>query len=320
MNLRREGWRHHRRTRGGVANIIATVLMIAITVAAGTILWEFSLHLPAAPPSITLSIRSGTSNPVWGDPSDCLPWMPAWLNYNTHVTTSSSNTTADYILSGGTYSVNPNTRFGNWWNHGLSNLSGGTPGLTLYYNECSDLSPPGDFSVMNTTLFIVSSHTPSLISLASIQLLFLCNGSAFIQGTLAAMTWYPGSQSQPAPNAPHLGNCGTYVPSGAYSTLYNRFGIFVPLNTNVTALNNGDTFIMYVHTSSPFDPDLTGYNRDPVTHVDCGPAPDCDDYHGAPPWCFTTPLTATTGCALDFYTTGTSPTLLASIPLFNLIR
>jgi hypothetical protein len=197
---RRRGYRWHRHRNGrGVANIIATILLIGITIAIGVVLWTFKVPLPASNPSITLSVRSGTSNPVWGDPSDCLPWMPAWLNYNTQVTTSTTNTTADYLRSGGTYSINGNTLFGRWWNHGLANVSGGTPGLTVYYNECTNLAPPGDFSQMNTTLFIVAAHSPSSIPLTSIQLLFLCNGSAFVQGSLAAMTWYPGSTSQPAP-------------------------------------------------------------------------------------------------------------------------
>jgi len=311
---------YRRRRRRGVSNVIAAILMIAITIAAGMILWTFSLHLPGAPPSISFTVRSGTTNPVWGDPSDCMPWFPAWLNYNTQSSTNSANTSADYILTGGTYSVNGNSVFGHWWCHGLANVSGGETGLNLYYDECSDLSPPGDFSTMNSSQFIVATHTPANLLLADVDMLFLCNGTVFVNGTLAAMTWFPGSTSQPAPNAPHLQKCGTYIPNGAYSTLYNRFGIFVPLLSGTTVLNNGDTFIMYIHTSSPFDPDFTGWNKNSYTGVDCGPSPDCDDYHGAPPWCFTTPVTATTGCVLDFFSVGTPQTLLASFSLYSLIR
>jgi flagellin-like protein len=314
--------RYRRRFHRGVSNIIATVLMIGITLAVGVILWGFSLKTPPVSPSITFIVRSGTSNPVWGDPSDCMPWFPTWLHYNTLVSTSSSNTTADYIYNSGsgTYSINSHTTFGQWWNSGLSNVSGGTPGLTLYYDECSDLKPPGDFSVMNSSQFIVYTHTPADILLSNVDLTFICNGTVFVNGSLAAMTWYPGSTSQPAPNAPHLQKCGNYVPNGAFSTLYNRFGIFVPLITGTSVLNNGDTFIMYIHTSSPFDPDFTGYNRNPNNGHDCGPAPDCDDYHGAPPWCFSTPVTAKTGCVLEFYTVQAPQTLLASFSLYGLIR
>jgi flagellin-like protein len=323
MSRPRAAQRYRRRFHRGVANIIAAVLMVAITLVVGIILWGFSLTTPPANPSITFLVRSGTSNPVWGDPSDCLPWFPAWMHYNSLSSTNPSNTTDDYIYhtATSTYSVNGNTLFGHWWNSGLANNSNwSTPGLTVYYNECSNLNPPGDFSVMNSSQFIVYSHSPSNILLSGVDLVFWCNGTVFVNGSLAAMTWFPGSTSQPAPNAPHLQKCGTYIPNGAFSTLYNRFGIFVPLMSGTTILNNGDTFIMYVHTSSPFDPDLTGYNRVPSTGHDCGPAPDCDDYHGAPPWCFTTPVTAKTGCVLDFYSTSQPATLLASFSLYGLIR
>jgi len=300
--------------RRGVSNVIAVILMLGITVAAGAILWGFSLNLHTVTPTITVTIRAGTSNPVWGDPTDCLPWFPAWLNYNTQVTTNSANTVADYLLTGTTYSVNPKTTWGTWWFHGLSNVSGGTRGSTLSGQECSSLTPPGDFSPMNTTQFIISSHSPNSINLANLGMVFICNGTVFLNGTLASMTWYPGSSTGPAPNAPHLGKCGTFIPSGSYSTLYNRFGIFVPLDQNTAVLQDGDTFVMYVHTVSPFDPDTSGGNGN------CGPGPDCDDYHGAPPWCFTAPVTLNTGCTLDFYYAGTPDSLLFSIPLYNIIR
>ena len=310
--LRSRRWRSA--PRRGASNIVAVILMLGITVAAGAILWGFSFNLHPVAPTITVTIRAGTSNPVWGDPTDCLPWFPAWLNYNTQVTTNSANTTADYLLSGTTYSVNPKTTWGHWWFHGLSNVSGGTTGSTLSDQECSSLTPPGDFSGMNTTQFIISSHSPSSISLANVGLIFICNGTVFVNGSLASMTWYPGSSTGPAPNAPHLGKCGTFIPSGSYSTLYNRFGIFVPLSQNTPELQDGDTFVMYVHTSSPFDPDTNGGNNN------CGPGPDCDDYHGAPPWCFTVPVTATTGCTIDFYYSGNPNALLFSVPLYNIIR
>lgn len=307
--------------RRGITNITATILLLAITIAAGAILWSFSLHLSPAAPTILVTVRAGTSNPVWGDPTDCLPWFPAWLNYNTQVSPPASSTTADYLLTGtDTYTINGATTWGKWWNDGLANVSGGKTGHDLYTLECSDLTPPGDFSVMNSTQFIVASHSPDAISLAEVELTFICNGTVFVQGTLASMTWYPGSSTGPAPDAPHLETCGTYVPSGSFSTYYNRFGLFTPLTNTSSIVENGDTFVMYVHTSSPFDPDLEGGNVNPVTGKDCGPGPDCDDYHGAPPWCFTTPVSLNTGCTIDLSYLGTPSVLFFSLPLYNLIR
>jgi hypothetical protein len=329
-----------RRPRSGVANIIATIFLVAITVVAGVILWSFKINTPGPGPTVEFSIRSGTSNPVWGDPTDCLPWFPAWLNYNTQVSTVQDNTTADYYENGGNYALNTlstatagaftpiqahngkyyTNNFTAWWAGGFANISGGTKGSTIHNTECSGTPPTGDFSVMNSTQFIVASHSPDVINLNDIEMIFICNNSIFVNGTLASMTWYPGSSTQPSPDAPHLGRCGTFVPSGSYSTLYNRFGIFVPVsNNNSTILNNGDTFVMYVHTSSPFDPDFTGQNQytdSSGNTIDCGPGPDCDDFHGAPQWCFTVP----TACTLTFVYLGNPQSTLATIPLYNIIR
>jgi flagellin-like protein len=319
----------HRRRSRGVSNIIATILLVAITIVAGVLLWTFKINTPSASPTVSFSIRSGTSNPVWGDPTDCLPWFPAWLNYNTQASSSTTNTTADYYVNGGHYSVQGQIaggpvvavngkHYGNnftaFWNGGLANVSGGVTGNNLHNTECNGSPPTGDFSSMNSTQFIVAAHTPTDIPLNQVELVFICNSTVFVNGTLDTMTWFPGSSSGPSPNAPHLGKCGTFIPSGSYSTLYNRFGIFVPIDSSrTTLLEDGDTFIMYVHTSSPFDPDVAGGNQG--VH-DCGPAPDCDDFHGAPAWCFTIPG----DCSLYFIYTGTPNTVLTSLSLYNIIR
>ncbi|MCI4365139.1 MAG: hypothetical protein L3K10_03640 [Thermoplasmata archaeon] len=290
----------------------------------------FKINTPAPAPSVSFSIRSGTSNPVWGDPTDCLPWFPAWLNYNTQVTMSTTNVTDDYYENGGNYGIagafpaGPITaengnHYGNnftaWWNGGFANVTGGVTGKNVHNTECNGAPPTGDFSSMNSTQFIISAHSPANIPLSQVELVFLCNGTVFVNGTLDQMTWFPGSSTGPGPNAPHLGKCGSFVPSGSYSTLYNRFGIFVPINTTTIGfLQNGDTFIMYIHTSSPFDPDVGGNNDG--HHGDCGPGPDCDDFHGAPAWCFTTP----NACTLSFIYLGQPNSLLTELSLYNVVR
>ncbi|MGD0257817.1 MAG: archaellin/type IV pilin N-terminal domain-containing protein [Thermoplasmata archaeon] len=319
-----------RRPHRGVANIIATILLVAITIVAGVFLWTFKFNTPAPAPIISFSIRSGSSNPVWGDPTDCLPWFPAWLGYNTAVSTSTTNITDDYYENGGNYAIagtftagpvvaENGKHYGNnftaWWNGGLANVTGGVKGSTVHDTECNGTPPTGDFSQMNSTQFIIAAHSPSVIPLSDIELIFECNNTVFVNGTLDTMTWFPGSSSGPAPDAPHLNKCGSFVPSGSYSTLYNRFGIFVPINQNATSyLEDGDTFIMYVHTSSPFDPDVAGGNDG--AHGDCGPGPDCDDYHGAPAWCFQIP----DACTLSFVYEGQPNSLLWSISLYDIIR
>src|SRR5580658_5637151 len=236
-----------RRPNRGVSNVIATILLVAITIVAGVFLWTFKINTPNSSPLISFSIRSGTSNPVWGDPTDCLPWFPAWLNYNTQSSTSNTNTTVDYLETGGNYKiagaisggpvvaangVHYGNNFTAFWGGGLSNVSGGTRGQSLYDTECSGSPPTGDFSSMNSTQFIISAHSPTYIPLSEVEVLFLCNNTVFVNGSLSTMTWFPGSSTGPSPDAPKLGKCGTFVPSGSYSTLYNRFGIFVPIDAN----------------------------------------------------------------------------------------
>jgi flagellin-like protein len=314
----------------GVSNIIATILLVAITIVAGVFLWTFQINTPSQAPIIEFSIRSGTSNPVWGDPTDCLPWFPAWLNYNTLSSTSNTNLTDDYYHNGANYAIagqittgpivaKNGKHYGNnftaWWNGGLANVTGGVTGSSLHNTECSGTPPTGDFSQMNSTEFIISAHSPADISLSDIELIFECNNTVFVNGTLNTMTWFPGSSTNPPADAPHLNKCGSFVPSGSYSTLYNRFGIFVPIDANQTSdLEDGDTFIMYVHTSSPFDPDVAGENDG--AHGDCGPGPDCDDFHGAPEWCFTVPG----ACTLSFIYVGVPNSLLATLSLYDIIR
>src|SRR5208282_1929343 len=86
-------WR--RRRSRGVSEILATVLLVAITIIAGVILWTFHVYTPPQSPTVSFSIPGGGSNPVWGDPTDCQPlgswtyplapaldhtWGQAWWN------------------------------------------------------------------------------------------------------------------------------------------------------------------------------------------------------------------------------------------------
>jgi len=251
-------WR--RSGRRAVSPIIGTILLLAITIVAGVILWSFKIYTPAASPSVTFLIRSGGSNPVWGDPTD---------------------------------------------------ESGG-----------------GAYSLMNTTQIIVATHTPTNIPLDEIYLTFVCdnqstggNETILLSGTLANMTWIPGvsgGSSGVAPvGAPTLGWCASLkiggYGNGAVSTAYNRLAIFTPISASqTTLLANGDTFILYIHQG--------GYPIDYSGGGDCAgghgtePCLDGDDYHGAPPWCFTTQG----ACTIYLSYVGDPTTLLATIPVFSL--
>jgi hypothetical protein len=264
-----------------VSNIIGVVLLLALTVAAGTILWTFRPYLPAASPSASFDIHSGGSNPVWGDPTDCQP-----KGHWTYPLTASE--TASWVAD--------------------------------YNAQCAEPNVSGNFSLLNTSQIVVSAVSPSNLLLSEIQFTFICNGTILVQGSLAAMSWIPGASYAAAANAPDLGKCGTFNPeanAGAFGTLYNRLGLFVPINgPNETVLSAGDTFILYIHNG--------GYPLDyacVTSEVDyglCGgtvtgsPVLDSDDYHGAPPWCFTSPGR----CIIYLTYTGNPSTLLATIPVY----
>ncbi|HXQ49442.1 MAG TPA: type IV pilin N-terminal domain-containing protein [Thermoplasmata archaeon] len=289
--------RRPRRDRGGIAPIIGVVLLVGLTIVAGVILWSFRINPPPAPPTVSFSIRSGSSNPTWGDPTDCQP-QGHWT----------------YPLASSQY-----TTWANGW-----------------YNQCY-VGTTGNFSLLNTSLWIVSSSSPASIPLSEIQLTFVCNNASssggttvMLTGSLASMVWFPGVSTQPAPNAPHLGYCGNFDAGNwsgvagltpANGSLYNRLGMFVPLTPGVNVLDSGDMFILYLHNG--------GY---PLTYLcvaaavglyapwDCPsgdaavPQLDYDDYHGAPPWCFV----SENACTIDLTYTGTPQTILAQIPVMSL--
>ena len=148
----------------------------------------------------------------------------------------------------------------------------------------------GTYSLMNTSQIIIASSSPTNIPLSSIEFTFVCdnrstggNETILVQGTLAAMTWFPGASGSPPANAPKLGWCASFhaggFGGGSFGTLYNRLGLFVPISEGVSVHHSGDTFILYNHKG--------GYPHD---NSGCGGGCfDHDDYHGAPPWCFTDP-------------------------------
>jgi flagellin-like protein len=261
----------HRRARRGVANIVAASMMIGITVIAGTALWSLQFNFPTSGMSMNYIADAGLKIPAWGDPTDCTP-------YGYPTAPASSWSWAEW---------------GAYW----------------YYCVSHQI---GNFSMMNASSITITSISPSNIPLSKIDFYFICDNSTrggnttlLVAGNLAAMTWFPGSSSHAAPNAPHLGWCSNFNANGfgggAFGTLYNRLGIFVPIRQGDSVAEPGDTFILYVHTpGSVYDPQYNGADR--------------DDYHGAPAWCFTVPG----ACEIKFVYTGNPSTTLATIPIYSI--
>jgi len=270
--------------RGGVAPIIATILLVGMTVAAGVLVWSFTLRPTQPAPQVFFQATGGQTYPVWGDPTDCTPVLP--------------NPTS-YYTTGGT--SNPN-----WDTY-----------KTAWVSQC-ETSTTGMYNLMNVSMISITKVTEP-IPLTAVWFDFVCTNNTpvrvtthLVQGSLAAMSWYPGSSQSIPSNAPTLGACATFVAtgSGQFSTYYNRLGFYEPLSSSATYLEAGDAFILYLHTSnsvfeapSPAEPAST-WNH-----------PDVDDYHGAPPWCFT----VVGACTIYLTDTQTTPqVVLASIPVSSL--
>jgi hypothetical protein len=274
---------------------------VALTVTAGALLWTFRIYTPPSPPTISFVIRSGSSQPAWGDPTDCQPRYPGSGQW--------------------TYPL-PGSEQSNWAND--------------WYAQCY-VTPTGNFSALNVTQMIISSVSPTTIPLSQIVLTFVCNNAStlggttvLLQGSLDSMTWFPGVSTSPAPNAPSLGYCGNFD-AGDYSgvagltpangTLYNRLGMFFPLVPGATVLTTGDTFIMYIHNGGwPITflcvaASVGLYAASDCPHGDAAvPQNDYDDYHGAPPWCFS----SQNACDIYLTYTGNPQTRLAEIPVSSL--
>ncbi len=164
---------------------------------------------------------------------------------------------------------------------------------TTIYAQCNNL--PAFFVVF-------TSHAPDSIPLTALSLELRCNSTSLVNGSFAALEVVPGSGSNPSGSAPALGHCGTWDPSpvGTGATKFNRLLYFQQINTGAKVLENGDEFVVYIHPSVNFC-DRSGY------------CPD-DDYHGAPPWCFTVP----NACQLVLSYTQNPPSLIATISMTSL--
>lgn len=278
-------WR--RRGQRGVAPIIATIFLLAMTIASGVIIWSYSIRPAPPPPKVFIQAQGGLTYPVWGDPTDCRPNLP----YNTA-----------YWLGNGSSNSRWTTYMNDWW------------------SEC-EYSDSGVYNMMNVSEISITSVSQS-IPLANVQFEFICHNNTpapittvLVGGSLAAMSWFPGSSQTLAANAPTLGSCGSFNVSQAYpqeanGVYFNRLGFYDPLRNGATLLTPGDAFILYVHTAnSVFEA------PSPIESQSSWNQPDADDYHGAPTWCFNT----VGACTIYLVDTGVSPhAVLATVPVTEL--
>jgi len=218
--------------------------------------------LTTPPPTITYDSINDAKYPVWGDPTDCYPNLPH--NWEYYLGNGTGNRTDQNLY---------NTYMNAWW------------------SDC-EYGDNGTYNVMDAARIVITSVSQP-IPLDQITFQFVCTNTTptyqqtyLVQGLLGDMTWVPGGSQNLSANAPYLGVCASYNPqgSGANSVYYNRLGFFDPLNPNVQVLTPGEAIVIYIHT-----PDSIYEAPNPLEPQSAWNAPDADDYHGAPMWCFTVP-------------------------------
>ncbi len=207
-----------RRASRGVNNVIAVILLVAMTVIAVAILAAFKPPVPTATSAIYYTIDTGTTAPTWGDLTDC-----------------------------------------------------------------SNVNDPSTCAQQPAVDIIFTTQSPGLMPVADLTFYFICNGTVYFESTLPNMLYIPTTNHaanfncvEPGGNC--LQTCGNYNPAEVfgYDIPFSRLGFFWQLTLNATYLSDGDSIVLYIHsTTAPHDVGST--------------KPDTDDYHGIPAWCFATP-------------------------------
>ncbi len=155
----------------------------------------------------------------------------------------------------------------------------GTPSLCPPTTSACPTLPAVTF-----TLTQVVSPAPSY---SLVDLLFHCNGTAYLNAGLTSTLFTP-SVPPSAPTTPTVGLCGTFSP-GSPAPVFNELLYYQPLHPGQGRLSPGDQIVVYLHA----------------------PLPPSTSYAGAPPWCLTIPG----ACTLELLYTGTAGAVLLNLAL-----
>ncbi|HXQ94626.1 MAG TPA: type IV pilin N-terminal domain-containing protein [Thermoplasmata archaeon] len=170
--------------------------------------------------------------------------------------------------------------------------------------DCTNTSIYAACDPLPAVFVSVTSFTPSYISLSQLVLVFICNGTELMNGTLKALEVVPGSGANPGSGSPVLKSCGTWSwgsGQGTTGTYFNRLLYYQQKTPGIPGIQQGDILVVYSHPKLDFA-DRSGHNPD-------------DDYHGAPLWCFTVQNACT--LYLD-YISGKQTSLVFSLSLYQL--
>ncbi|HKV90513.1 MAG TPA: type IV pilin N-terminal domain-containing protein, partial [Thermoplasmata archaeon] len=76
--------------------------------------------------------------------------------------------------------------------------------------DCTNTSIHAACDPLPAVFVSVTAYTPSYISLTQLQLVFICNGTELMNGSLKALEVVPGSGANPGAGSPVLKSCGTW--------------------------------------------------------------------------------------------------------------
>jgi flagellin-like protein len=241
--------RHSRRSRRGVSNIIAVILLVAMTVVLASVLYAFRPPIPTATSSIYYTVDTGTTAPTWGDLTDC-----------------------------------------------------------------ANVNDPSTCAQQPAVDIVFTTQSPGTMPVNELEFIFICNGTVYFESTLPNMIYIPTTNHAAnfncvTPGGNCLQTCGKYNPATVfgYQIPYSRLGFFWQLTPNATYLSDGDSIVLYIHsTTAPHDVGSTN--------------PDTDDYHGIPAWCFAAPNTPNppNNCKIELIYLGQPQSVLITIPISQL--
>ncbi|MFZ0831340.1 MAG: type IV pilin N-terminal domain-containing protein [Thermoplasmata archaeon] len=180
--------------------------------------------------------------------------------------------------------------------------------------DCANVNDPSTCAQQPAVNIVFTTQSPGTMAVADIEFYFICNGTVYFSSTLPNMLYIPTTNHAAnfncvGPNTNCLQTCGTYNPAVVfgYDIPFSRLGFFWQLTPNATYLSDGDSIVLYVHsTTAPHDVGSTN--------------PDTDDYHGIPAWCFASPgtLNPPNNCEIKLVYLGQPQSTVVVIPISQL--
>ena len=183
--------------------------------------------------------------------------------------------------------------------------TGGTQPTWGDGSDCSVVNGVESCWTLPVIEITITQEDPAAILISSLTFALVCNGTSYLSAPLGSLEWVPTVTGEPPAKAPLLSHCGTYTPPKA---AFNRLVFFYQLTPGSDVLHSGDTIVIFAHSFEPPNCPNPKYAKN-GSLIACD-----DDFHGAPPWCYTT----AGACSVEIFYTGQNTYLAMDIPLEGL--